>query len=182
MKKNIFILIITLYIISCNKDVESNDYDSGNLLNKSFISTNNHPFSVISGGIEETIMDTTWYNFNNSSQLTQKSNSLIFFDEPQIEYYVPYPLQSQDTAYFGYTNTILDYEIVNESSIKFTSEQINYPEGFLTNYFFEEPQGASTNSMEILKFNDTEMKVQFNRTLSSGKDTTFYRVLKPLDN
>ena len=183
MKIYIFLIIISfLFVISCDKEEITNDYDSTMLLGKIFISTNNANLTIIlpNGGGSEIFKDTTWYDFNNSNQLIVKSPLILpnILDNEKKDF-IPYQLQNNDTLYYAYVNTISDYVIENENSIKFTSKQVNFP----GDYTFLYESDRKTNSMQILEFNDSFLKVQFEYTIiSTGKDSTYTQLLKPVND
>ena len=95
-----------------------------------------------------------------------------------MEGVVPYLLQNQDTLYVGYYNIIRDYVIEDGHSIRFTSEQINFPE----NRNFPESD-RNLNIMRILEFNNSFLKVQLEYTIiSTEKKITYTRLLKPVND
>lgn len=178
--KTFFILITSFFVISCDKEEITNNYDLTNLQGKSFISTNDAHLNIIlpNGGGSEIFKDTTWYDFNNSYQFVVKS-PMIFPNKQYKEDFIPYLLKNHDTLYYAYVNTINDYVIENENLIRFTSKQIHFP----GDYTFLYESDRNLNSMQILEFNESFLKVQFEyTTMPTGKDSTYTRLLKPVND
>lgn len=177
MKTTLLILLISLFIFGCEKEKGSKEYNTIDLKGHSFYNINSSVSYNVNGKSYSWI-DTTKYYFNDSNQLLLKFQIILLEKPPVISLKPNTIIYKHEPIYYVYGTNSMDYIVEDESVIKIMKQELDFP---LNNV--ELPYSIATNSMEILEFNDSYLKVKFNTTKvysnSIKKDTTYTQTLVP---
>ena len=178
-------LLIFFFLTNCEKEEIFINYDTTDLIDRDFYSTDTSWIAYYDENRERKVWnDTVKYFFQNSNQLLVKSQ-LILFGNPPFHLLKPNTIVYRHSVlYYTYMSRLMNYTIENESLIKFTSEEINYPldETFIKSHPEMSIKIWENGTMKILEFDDFYLKAQLNKTsFSTQKDTTITVILKPLN-